>query len=556
MPFSSLKDSEFVNRQEELAALYSRVLRAEEGHARSAVLSGQRGIGKSELLKQLFGHLFWKQDRVVPFLYTVNPALLSVPVFSKTYLTVFLRQRLAFPKKEQALLYHEGMSIDDLSLLIEELEAGWAKEILDQYLQSAGDPFDALLNALAAPHRSVLATGMPVAVLLDDFHLTKGLHIDGVPDARLASLFQESMSHKKTPHIITGNASELQEMPVVSGVERITVQPLGPEAASSRVSSLLTAYDAAGNVPPLLLRHLGGNPFYLGCVVTKASSQNNPDEKDFWNAYIQEIMEGQISLSWSAIFKSLFPDLGMRRAALAIAYKIHHTAEPFSCQRIAKSFALPDERAHHIAYNLCLEGIIKGEFGVFRATDDRVLRDVIDCLYLREVLSKSTHDLTDHFLAALVPQKSHVARFDMALPMVKEAELIAAQGLEQIGKNLNLNPEAIGQLQIAIIEACINAIEHGRGSGDNIYVSVIVDEDQLEVSVESAGKEFIIQETGEPFRDQVAVKGPGRGWGIKMIKRFVDGVKFEKTALGTKIVLIKKIEKTVGKKKENTKGHE
>ena len=246
----------------------------------------------------------------------------------------------------------------------------------------------------------------------------------------------------------------------------------------------------------------------------------------------------------------------MRREALAIAYKIHHTVEPLSCPRIAKSFALPDGRAHDIAYNLYLAGIIRGELGVFRAAEDRVLRDVIDGLYLREVLAKSTHDLTEYFLVALVPQKEHVARYDMALPMVKEAELIAAQGLEQIGKNLDLNPETIGQMQIAVIEACINAIEHGRGSGGNIYVSVVVDEDQLEVSVESAGQEFIIQETGEPFRDQESTKAPGRGWGIKMIRRFVDDVKFEKTALGTKIVLVKKIEKPASKEKENAISHE
>lgn len=261
MPFSSLKNGEFINRQEELSALYKRVLMADWGQAQSAILFGHRGIGKSEILKQLFGYLFWKQDRVAPFSYTVNPALLSVTTFSKTYLIGFLRQRLAFPKKEQSLLYQDGISIDGLSLLIEELEASWAKEILDQYIQCAGDPLDTLRIALAAPHRSALATGMPVAVLLDDFHWMKGLHIDGVPDARLASLFQEAIMHKKTPHIIAGNASELQEMPVVSGLERISLHPLGTEGASARASALMTAYEATGNVPPFCRGISAGIPF-------------------------------------------------------------------------------------------------------------------------------------------------------------------------------------------------------------------------------------------------------------------------------------------------------
>ena len=119
MPFSALQEKDFVGRQDELSSLYQRVLRAQTGSVQSAVLSGPQGIGKSELLKQLFGILFWKQDRVAPFYYAVNPALLSVASFSKTYLVQFLCQRLAFEKKEQSLLYRDGISIDGLSILVE-----------------------------------------------------------------------------------------------------------------------------------------------------------------------------------------------------------------------------------------------------------------------------------------------------------------------------------------------------------------------------------------------------------------------------------------------------
>ena len=150
--------------------------------------------------------------------------------------------------------------------------------------------------------------------------------------------------------------------------------------------------------------------------------------------------------------------------------------------------------------------------------DDRVLRDIVDSLSMREILAKSTHDLEEHFLEALVPQKEQAVRFDMTLPKAKEAELIVAQSLEQIGKNLNINQDAIGQLQIAVIEACINAIEHGRGMDDKVYISVAVEEDQLEVSVESAGQEFIVQETGEPYRDQESCEKTGQRMGHKINK--------------------------------------
>lgn len=551
MPFSALQEQDFFGRAEVLAGLSRRVLQADKGKAQSAVLSGPRGIGKTEMLKQLFGSLFWRQDRVAPFYYTVNPAMLSAAAFSKNYLTRYLCQRLAFEKKEQSLLHLDGLSIERLSALVEEREAAWAREILDRYVKNAGDPFDALHIALSAPHQSALATGIPVAVLIDEFHRLKNLHIDGLPDSRLVSLFEAPMSLSKTAYVVTGNVAEIHEMPVTSGLERILLQPLEPEDATSSALSLLHTYEAEGKAPQLLLHHLGGNPFYLMCVVRTACEKKNPEEIDFWKAYVREILEGALALSWSLVLKGFFPDVGVRRTALAIAYKIYHTSEPLSCQRIAKSFALTDDQAEEIARALYLAGLVRGEFGVFRAVEDGVLRDIIDSVYMKEILGKPAHDLEQEFLEKSLPQKEGVLQFDMTLPMIKDVELVAAQCLEQIGKNLHISQDALGQLQIAVIEACINAIEHSKGGEKKIYLSFVADGDHVEVSIESAGWEFVVQETGEPFGEREHVKSSGRGLGIKMMKRFADEVRFEKTARGTKTVLVKNLAKSAGVQKED-----
>lgn len=550
MPFRTLHDKDFIGRQHELAALAAWARRADTGSGRSLVLSGARGIGKTELLKHLFGALFWKQDRIAPFYYTVNPALASVPTFSRDYLVRFLCQRLAFENKEQSLFLYEGRSFSALSALAEDRGAGWAKELIDQYLRNADDPLSALRIALGAPHRSALVSGTPMVVLLDEFHRLKGLAREGTVDPQLVSLFEEPLSSAKAPHVITGNSVELQELPVASSLESMALAPLETADVVSNALALLRAHGAAGSVPLLLLRRLGGNPFYLRCVCKAAAEKKNPEDKDFWNAYAKEIMQGTLARFWSTVLKSSFPDLGARNVALAISHRIYHTQEPLNCGRIASSFALTDSQAETIAHALYLAGIIQGAFGVFRPVDDAVLRDVIDCLFRKELHAASAHDLERECREKLLPEQAGAVRFDLVLPMSKEAELVAAQCLEQVGKNLRLNQDAIGQLQIAVIEACINAMEHSRGTERKIYVGVVADEQRLEVSIESSGQEFIVQETGEPFGDCSAVRPPGRGWGIKLMKRFADDVRFEKTSRGTKTVLIKNLDSSMRTQEE------
>ncbi len=556
MSFSTVKESDFFGRAEELSVLFSRIQQAIHGRSSSAVLSGPAGIGKTELLKQLFCHLFWKQDHIVPFYYAVNPAMASPLAFSRDYLARYLSHRIAFERKEQSLLSLDGASLESVSAVIEERGADWARDILDRYRKSTGDPVSALRIAVCAPQQSALMTGMPVAVLLDDFHLLREILAGDEPGSRAGCLFEAPMSFGKTPHILAGNASEIFEMQVSSALERISLRPLEPEDCSSNVRALLGVRDAEGAFPADLLGYLAGNPLYLASVVRNVCAKEIPNEQDYRNAYCAQIADGSLSHRWSSTLKRFFPQLGSRRSALITAHRIFHAREALSGEQLAKTVGLTDGQAEAIPYGLYLAGVIKGEFGVFRPVENNVLRDVIDFLYRKEIEGVHADVLEQELLTRIFPEEEGAARFEMTLPMNKEVELVAAQCLDQIGKNLHVDRDIIGQMQIAVIEACINAAEHGRGADGNLYVVFAVGSDRIEVSVESSGQEFVVQETGEPFEGRKLSKAPGRGWGIKLMKRFVDEVRFEKTRRGTKTVLIKSTAKKAGAQKESTENRE
>ena len=291
----------FLGRREELQALYQRACAAGTGACESVLLAGSRGTGKTALLRHFAGYLFWKQDRVVPFLYPGNAALLGVADFSRDYLAAFLRQRLAFERRDQALL-------------------------------------------------------------------------------RL--------------------------------------------------------------------------------------------------------------------------------------------------------------------------GLVCGEFGGYRAPDDGVLRDFVILLYEREIEGRSPDDIMRRALAGRSPAQAAAPSWDLSVPLAPRAELVIAESLEQIGKNLHIAEDTIGQLQLAVIEACINAIEHTKGGDGRLAASIRAFPDRLEVSVESPGQEFVQAETGEPLVEDKVREGPARGQGIRLMKRFADAVRFERTPHGTRVVLVKNLIRSVTSTKE------
>lgn len=544
MPFQIAPEKEFFGRKEELVSLYNRACEAEKGNARSIILAGQRGIGKTELAKQLFNYLFWKQDAIAPFYYCVNNAILSVSDFSRDYLISFLCQRSAFEKKKSGLIYNNTLSMETLTSLLEKEKALWALELLDQYAQCK-EPVDFLRTALNSPQSSVLSTGVAVVVIIDEFQRLQNLHAGAQSEpAGLTPLFEQPLSFRKTFTIITGSRAEIQEMPVVSSLQQIEVRPLKTEDAQELFTVICEQPGEQKKelCPNALFTHINGNPLYITSVAKTARHNKQINEKDPWKAYVDEISSGSISRYWSAIFKSRFPELGRRRLALEIINKIYHSADALTSERINKAFFMNGKETEAFIKEIYFSGFVNAEYGLLKAPDDRVLIDCVESLYQKEINSRPARDVEKGLLEKTPGSRQKGVLFEITIPMLKEAELVAAQCLEQVGKNLHMDQDIIGQLQLAVIEACINAMEHSKAEEDrNIYLTFHFADYRIEIGIESSGREFISQGTDEPFIGSSLRQDTGRGWGIKLMKNFADSVRFEKTDRGTKIVLVKNI---------------
>ena len=539
----------FIGRLEELQALARRVREAGMAGGESMILAGERGVGKTALLRQLAAHLFWKQDRVVPFLYVVNAAVLDCADFARDYVAAFMRQRIAFSNRDQALLARDGMSLQELAGQAGSPARAWVWDVIDRVRRGGDDPLALLRTALHAPALSAAETGKPVVILLDDFPMLAKLRRGTPAEPSLLSLFNGPLTTPQTMHILTGTAAEFREL-ALPPLAMMPLPSLPPGDAERLFQAIVQGRGVPfEQVPRLLISRVGGNPLYIRRVAGALRHAVGAGEEAFWSAYVREITDGGLYRAVASQLMTLFPAWDERRNALEV---VHHACAAGGGKpgpQILHGF-IAEKLSREGVSALLRSGLLLGGFGGYFAPDDPVLRDIIACLFEREIAGRPLDEVVRSFLEGRRPEQTAEHTWDLTVPLEPRAELVVAESLEQIGKNLNISEETIGQLQMAVIEACINAIEYTKGGDRRLYVSIRTLPDRLEVAVESPGQEFVQYETGEPFRGAEIREGTPRGQGIRLMKRFADAVTFEKSDRGTKVVLVKYLGRPVNPEKE------
>src|SRR4030067_2455723 len=143
----------FFDRENELEILQNLHLEAKSGNATGIFLSGRNGIGKTELLRQTFHHLFTNQNDAIPFFYTIKTSFTSIENFSKDYFCTFVVQSLAFLKKDISMIDACIYSLEDIAHLTRESGIQWVIDIMNNFLQVKKDvdSLNLFLFAITAP---------------------------------------------------------------------------------------------------------------------------------------------------------------------------------------------------------------------------------------------------------------------------------------------------------------------------------------------------------------------------------------------------------------------
>lgn len=128
--------------------------------------------------------------------------------------------------------------------------------------------------------------------------------------------------------------------------------------------------------------------------------------------------------------------------------------------------------------------------------------------------------------------KNDVTTTKIIIPSEYGYERVASKAVSIIGETVGLTLKQRKGLEVAVIEACINALDHAyqRKKGYQIIVTATVSDSALTVEVVDFG---IGRRSFESKKDPL-----GRGWGLHIIRKVVDEVRIEsKPDEGTRVIM-------------------
>ena len=136
--------------------------------------------------------------------------------------------------------------------------------------------------------------------------------------------------------------------------------------------------------------------------------------------------------------------------------------------------------------------------------------------------------------------KNIPAEIELVIPIMPSMELAASKTAQAVADYLDLDEEKTAEVTMALIEACINAFEHGKGQDNNVYIKFILQEEALIIEIKDRGKGFDSTKVEMPEIEKKLHSKRKRGWGLQLMRELMDDVVIDSDEQGTTITMTKK----------------
>lgn len=129
--------------------------------------------------------------------------------------------------------------------------------------------------------------------------------------------------------------------------------------------------------------------------------------------------------------------------------------------------------------------------------------------------------------------------YEIVIPTGEDSELIAAHALEEIVRRHGFPVKAVNQIKTALVEASINAAEHGHSPDRKIYQKFVIDKEKIVLTVSNRGLRLSNKFADREPAPNAPNESRRRGWGLDLMRSLMDDIQIESVDDGTRIVMTK-----------------
>ena len=424
--FQSVPADEFTDREEIIGTLVERATNTPRDMTLSASIVGQRRLGKTAVMEQVYNRLFWEQDKVVPIYFNFEAKPTTSTEFAWAYFTNFLKQYVAFRLKDDELarLDDSDVEVNNLVVLAETLSgdpiarfAGGMQRLLSSPTALLHDKLERTIylpRRVMEYNRARWKPETPIFVMLDEFqNILLINYSDGKP-ARMTGLYQWAVEGRQCPHFVTGSAVRLINQEVLGTgalfgrFRYIEFPPMENVYGLELVEKLAFKYGLTIPEPVAgyIVTRCGGNPFYIRCVVMQATEQRYEkveNEQTVNDLIAHEITHGQIWRDWGSQLQRYFEQINSYTIAKHILFHAaRYENERILPEEIAAEVERPVDEVVRVLRQLAFAEMIDARGGpIFFNLKDPLLRDFIETQYELDVegapLAKVLEDLAREY---------------------------------------------------------------------------------------------------------------------------------------------------------------
>ena len=131
----------------------------------------------------------------------------------------------------------------------------------------------------------------------------------------------------------------------------------------------------------------------------------------------------------------------------------------------------------------------------------------------------------------------------VTLKLAPDMEIEACETACAVAELMKMSPDKIDEVRMAVVEACINAIEHSDASDGLLYLHIAVlghdRPETLQITVRDHGVGFDREKLVQPKIEEKIGASSKRGWGLKIIEGLMDHVAVHSGEAGTSVVMSK-----------------